>query len=279
MTKKTIATLFIIHAFTFTSTVYADTDVVTTVSVGAINMDTNIRDTLRISDTEIIDGTVTNNRKSKVDTSGAEIAITVISDNLYFGFNTLITGQSASDYSNHYVQVHPSLETDEFIANPETVSLTSYNAYAGYSIANNMRLYGGFTQGKSNAGEEMFIEEFGPFVGFQYINGLGPSSSITFDISYSSLNTELNLKENGDNYFSAGNQDGYTIDADTTGFSYSITWLKSLDRGRSFFIKLKFVDLDIENGSVAVTGPLDGVGTASVDGSKTIASLSLGMGF
>jgi len=264
-------------------TAEAETDVVTSIAVSAINIDTKINDSLLINDDFVTNGTVTNRRRSEVDTSGAEIGITVIQDSFYFGFTTLITGQTASDFSSRYVQNHPDLgNIDETISNPETVSLTSYSAYIGTSILDNMRLYGGYTTGKSHAGEEYFLEESGPFVGFQFVNGLGSSSSLTFDVSYSALNSELNLKdfdENDESYHSTGNQDGYTIDAETTGFSYSVTWLRSLDRGRSFYIKFKYVDLDIENGSVAITGANNAIGTASVDGSKEVTSLSLGMGF
>lgn len=257
----------------------AETDVVTTISVGMINIDTQIQDRLLISDTATTNGTVTNDRRSKINTSGSELAITVINDDYYFGFTTLLTGQSASDYSNHYVQDHPSMGTDDYIANPESVSLTSYSAYVGRSFADNMRFYGGMTLGKSNAGEEMFLEERGPFIGVQYIKRSSSNSSLTFDVSYSALTTTLSLKENGENYFSAGNQDGYTIDADTTGFSASMTWLKALDRGRSFFVKLKYVDFSIDDGSTDITGPLNATGTVSVSGNKSVTTLNLGMGF
>ena len=143
-----------------------------------------------------------------------------------------------------------------------------------------MRLYGGYTSGKSHAGEEMLVEEQGPFIGAQYVHVLNGSSTLTFDVSYSALNTELNLKDFEDNdepYMSKGNQDGYTIDADTTGFSYSLTWLHDLDRGRSLYYKIKYVDLDIEDGSFDITGQFNATGTASV--SKTLISFTLGMGF
>ena len=261
----------------------AETDVITSISVSVLSIDTKINDTLTITDDFVTDGKVTNKRRSQVDTSAAEIGITVIEESFYYGFSTLITGQSASDYSSRYTQDHPSLgNRDVLTENPETVSITSYSAYLGTLVSDNMRLYGGYTTGKSHAGEEMFVEEQGPFIGAQYVHVLSGSSTLTFDVSYSALSTELNLKDFEDNdepYMSKGNQDGYTIDADTTGFSYSLTWLHALDRGRSYYYKLKYVDLDIEDGSVDITGQLNATGTASVSGSKSFTSFSLGMGF
>lgn len=260
----------------------AETDVVTSISVSTLSIDTAINDRLTISDDFVTNGSVQNRRRSKVDTSGTEIGITVIEEGFYYGFTTMLTGQSVSDYSSRYTQNHPDFgNRDEFISTPETVSITSYSAYMGTRVADNMRVYGGFTTGKTHAGEEYFFEETGPFIGAQYIIPLD-DSSLTLDLSYSVLASEINLKDfdgNDEPYVSVGNQDGYTIDADTTGFSFSMTWLRGLDRGRSYYFRLKFVELDIDNGSVAITGDANATGTAEVSGSKSVSSLALGMGF
>ena len=270
-------------AIAVSSQVFAETDIVTTISVSTMNIDTKLNDSLTISDDFVTNGKISHKRRSEVDTSGAEIGITVIEDSFYFGFTTLLTGESASDYSSRYIQNHPDTgNRDLQVSNPENVSITSYSAYAGTRVGDNMRVYGGYTTGKTNAGEEYFTEDSGPFLGAQYIHQIDGSTTLTFDLSYSNLSSDIDLKDSEDNdesYVSSGNQDGYSIDADTTGYSFSVTWLRGLDRGRSYYFRLKAVDLDIDGGSVAITGPENATGRARVSGSKTMTSLILGMGF
>ena len=274
-------------AIAASSQVFAETDIVTTIAVSSMNIDTKLSDQLTISDDFVTNGKISHKRRSEIDTSGAEIGITVIEDSFYYGFTTLLTGQSASDYSSRYVQNHPDFgNRDLKVSNPENVSITSYSAYAGTRVGDNMRVYGGFTTGKTNAGEEYFIDESGPFIGAQYVYQIDGSTTVTLDLSYSNLSSDIDLKDSEDNdeeldesYVSSGNQDGYSVDADTTGYSFSVTWLRGLDRGRSYYFRFKAVDLDIEGGSVSITGPENATGRANVSGSKTMASLILGMGF
>eukprot|EP00494_Astrolonche_serrata_P025415 UN25676 len=94
-------------AWVLSSQVFAETDIVTTISVSAMNIETRLNDSLTITDDFVTDGKVSHKRRSEVDTSGAEIGITVIEDSFYFGFTTLLTGDTASDYSSRYVQNHP----------------------------------------------------------------------------------------------------------------------------------------------------------------------------
>jgi hypothetical protein len=70
----------------------------------------------------------------------------------------------------------------------------------------------------------------------------------------------------------------HTIISTNRAISVSAAWLKALDRGRSFFIRLKFIDLVLA-GSTSVRGIGGGTGTAIIDGSQFSTNLSLGMGF
>jgi hypothetical protein len=279
MNTNRIAQSLAFAAMVLSLSAIAETDVVTTIGVGPLNIDTDLQDRISFRDDLTAAGSVKNTRSSSVNSSAAEVGVTVVNEGFYMGFTTMLVGQSASDYSNHYVQVHPTLDADEMAANPETMSVTSYSGYLGKSLGDSLRIYGGYTTGKNNAGEEFFFEESGPFLGAQYVVPIS-GGALTLDLSYSLLSADIDLKDFGEQYFSAGNQDGYSISADAKGFSYSVTWLKSLDRGRSFFMRLKLVDLSIDNGSVAVTGEdNNAIGTATVEGSKQIMTLILGMGF
>lgn len=56
-------------------------------------------------------------------------------------------------------------------------------------------------------------------------------------------------------------------------------FLRDLDRGRFYCFRFKTVDLDIDSGSVAITGAENATGRASVSGSKALTTFTLGMGF
>ena len=95
---------------------------------------------------------------------------------------------------------------------------------------------------------------------------------------YSTLDTKLVLKD--DDFLNKKNPDGHSFDTNTVGFGYSLTYLKSLDRGRSFFVRLKLVDLDLKKVSGAVANADNTqVGTATLNGNQQITNLSLGMAF
>ena len=101
-----------------------------------------------------------------------------------------------------------------------------------------------------------------------------------FLLAVPNLKTNTFLKDDDYRNTGSNNEDGHDINADTTGFSYALTWLKSLDRGRSFFIRLKVKDFKIDSGSTGVQDALGNfVGTATISGTQRLTSLNFGMAF
>lgn len=259
MSDKTGIILFML--LNFSAAVYAksEVDVVTTVSVAVINADLNISEVIKHSG-----GTATRIKTSKPEIQGAEVGVTLIDDKYYYGFNTQITGQSVSKFND--------IQDGTSNISSDLNTRSSFNVFAGYSAFENGSLYLGLTKGTSSYGDKVSTKEVGPFIGGRYAFRPGASSSLTFDMAYSKLGTSFELKD--DTYKNPGNPDGHNISTDATGFSYSLTWLKSLDRGRSFFVRLKQVNLGIKSGSTNVTN-----GVATISGHQNMTSLNFGMAF
>jgi hypothetical protein len=113
------------------------------------------------------------------------------------------------------------------------------------------------------------------FAGASYIIQYGASYSFAFDISYMNSSSLVQVAET----FEQGAVHEY--DADVTGLSYSVTWLNALDRGRSFYVRLKYRDLNYDGtSSFLYSGSISDVGLiTNIDGDQTITSLSIGIGF
>jgi hypothetical protein len=244
-------------------------DVITNVSVNIINLDLSLDDVIRSTATNAV--VSTQKKNTKPDLQGAEVGVGLIDGDLYYGFSTLITGQSVSRFSN---------DVDGTVTkSPELNIRSAFDVFVGYSVFDNGSVYLGLTKGTSSYGDKVSTKELGPFLGVRYAHRIGSSSSVTFNLSYSQLKTELELKD--DAYINVNNEDGYSISTDSVGFSYTLTWLKSLDRGRSFFVRLKGIDLTIENGQTSVTdsGTKTNSFIATVGGRQKMISISFGVGF
>ena len=247
----------------------SEVDVLTTVSVGTVDMDLEISESLIFPNDTSINRNKTRTARSKGQ--GAEIGVTVIDHKFYYGFTTQLKGQTVTDIKIDTTGFNSGQDSSE-----EIISRSSYSAYAGYSISDNVSLYAGITSGASSFGDEVILDDDGPFIGAKYVIRLGSYSSLTFDLSYSNLTTELTVKD--DDLLA----EEYASDIDTQGLSYSATWLRSLDRGRSFFVRLKVIEFSFD-GSLPVidqaAASINPDGSVTFDGSQTLTSLSLGMGF
>ncbi|MFV1984988.1 MAG: hypothetical protein ACC657_15680, partial [Thiohalomonadales bacterium] len=243
-------------------------DVLTTISVGAINMDLNIYETFT-ANWGTFDGD-TRDISIKSNIPAAELGVTVLANKFYYGFNVLITGQSVAHYN--LSSFDRSNNTTTNTSSQEVTSRSSYSIYTGYSFQDNISLYGGLSFGTGGYGQEVFIDEFGPFIGGRYTFRFGATSNLNFDLSYSFINTETTIRN--EDYVSAQ----YTVTSTNSALSFSTTWLKALDRGRSFFVKLKLINLALD-GSTNVEATAGGTGIVTISGNQILMSLSLGMGF
>ncbi len=243
-----------------------DVDVITIISVGTINMQLDVNERYTVGSGSF--GGDTRKLSSNPKISAIEVGVTVLDGSFYYGFNTLATGQSVARYD---VDVFDSSASTITTTNTqEVISRTFNSAYTGYSFQDNLSLYGGLTFGTGNYGDEVFIDEFGPFVGGRYAINLSATSTINLELSLSLVNTEITFKDLG--------FDPYTIKSTDRSMSYSATWLRALDRGRSFFVRFKIIDLEL-SGNTGITQTGGGSGTATIDGSQILTMLSLGMGF
>ena len=92
------------------------------------------------------------------------------------------------------------------------------------------------------------------------------------------MNTGLVIKD--DDYTNGNGDDGHNLDTSSAGVSGSMTWVKSLDRGRSFFVRLKLNSFAIKEKSIAVVDTANTrTGTATVTGTQKLVGLNFGMAF
>ncbi len=246
--------------------VYAenDVDVITIISVGAMNMQLDLQE--NYSSTTGNPNGATRDIKSNPKISGTEVGVTVLYNKFYYGFTTLSTGQAVARFDVNSTTSGPLITTNS----QEVISRTSNSLYTGYSYTDNIGFYGGLTYGTGNYGDEIFIDEFGPFIGGRYAINLSSTSTVNLELSTSLVNTETTFNDPGFN--------PYSVKATNLAFSYSATWLRALDRGRSFFVKLKIIDLAL-SGSAGYQENAGKKGNVTIDGSQLITSMSLGMGF
>ncbi len=259
--------ILVVVLFCFSINVSAknNIDVVSSISVSLMNMDLNLKENIPHSG----GGTSTRDKNIKPELQGTEISVSVLDDKNYYGFSTQVMGQTVAKYTDNIDgTITPSSEVS---------SLTSFNIFTGYSFENHVSIYAGLTKGTSSYGDKVKLAYTGPFIGSRYALRLSPTSSVTFDLSYTVLNTGLVIKD--DDYTNGNGDDGHNLDTSSAGVSGSMTWVKSLDRGRSFFVRLKLNNFAIKEKSIAVDRTAGGTGTATVTGTQKLVGLNFGMAF
>lgn len=263
--KNVMGVTWVVVLMSLSSIVTAknELDIVTSVTVNMINLDLDL--------TERVSLGAVKRKQTSPELQGIDIGVSVLDDKLYYGFTTQTTGRSVADYKED----NSGTITDSSQINDRS----SFSVFAGYRVFDSGSVYLGLSKGTSTFGDQLSFDEEGPFVGLRYSFRLGATSSLSLDASYSNLQTSIFLKD--DDYFNAGsnNEDGHNIDTDTTGFSYSLTWIKSLDRGRSFFIRLKAKDFDVESGTASIVDGASNTGTATITGTQKVTSLNFGVAF
>jgi len=238
-------------------------DIITTVSVNLINMDMSVTDNISIDDAK--------QKQTRPDLQGIEVGLTLIDADMYYGFSTQATGQSVADYTESI----PGTTTPSTQLN----NRSAFNMFAGYRISDKFSVYLGLTKGTSSFGDQMNFNETGPFVGARYAYRINATSSLTFDASYSSLTTDIFLKDEDFLNLGSNNEDGHDVSTDSEGFSYSVTWIRSLDRGRSFFIRLKVQDFELQTVDTDIENLISTPGISTVSGDQKITSVNFGVAF
>jgi hypothetical protein len=246
-------------------------DVVTTISVGPMNIQVDIDETFTSNNGAPFDKDYRNITTS-ANTPATEIGVTILDDNLYYGLSMLITGQTVARLDVNTFDNNDIGNEFKSESTQQVVSKSSYSLYSGYSFTDNYSFYGGLTFSSSGFGDRVFIDEFGPYVGGRYTLKYSPTILLNFDLSLSVVNTEITL----DDKISSVD---HTIKSTTGSYSLSTTWLKALDRGRSFFIRLKIANLKIEGSETVKNNIGTTTGTATISGNKLETSINLGMGF
>lgn len=261
---KLLATMLL--CFSGTTFAESNIDVITTISAGITNFEYDLHEeivSIPLNAEYTIGDSTSLEFAPKLQHT--EIGITLIDDNLYYGFSALITGQALSE--DRRTVTTNAAGTSEFLELMDS-TYSTYNLLLGYAISENFSAYAGLTSSSGNIGDIVALAADGPFIGARYGYRINSSSSLSLDVSYSSIDTEFAFR----NIFNTG----YKSNADTEGFSYALTWVKSLDRGRSFFIRLKLINLESQG-----HGRFRHAGLAStkLDAEQKITSFSVGMGF
>lgn len=267
MNKATIQFVLNAMIFSFCGLAWGDNkiDVVTSISVGMLDTDYTFSEDI-IGGTLAPTGMVVERTFASSQVQSMEVGVTVVDNNIYYGFTSLIAGQSNGDYREWVGGTS--------IGNGSTQVMTrsSGSGYIGYSGFENIGLYGGYTYGKAGVGAKINIEDDGPFVGVKYTHFFGSYSTLTFDLSYSYLQSEINIEG------IAGTSQRFEIDTNTSGTSLSLTWVRAMDRGRSFFVRYNIKDMSIAEAGINYTGPYVGT-SATIIGTQNMSALSIGVGF
>lgn len=250
----------------------SDVDVVTTITAGVTNVEYDLFEIVTTTNSALGITFYAGNSKVNIYNSSiqfAEIGVTLLDWPLYYGFTTLIAGQAISDRQ----LISNTGFNNIFTATPidkQSSTYSTYNIFAGYAVMDSLSIYGGLTSNTTNIGSAYVFKGQGPFIGMRYAYQLSANSSLTFDFSYLSGETDFATTEDEFGL-------GYSADLNSQGFSYSLTWLRSLDRGRTFFIRLKLTDMEFDGTGTTSDG--FGTGEVRIDGNQSFTRVSFGMGF
>lgn len=239
--KANIFSLVLLMAVT--SPVMSDIDVITSISNTVTFSEFEIQETaLTISG---VIGSATGDiqyREASVVTNGADVGVTVIDGLYFYGFTSFINGQGLSDYEIDTFDAGTSVYSDDIVNTRVPMSRSSYSLIIGWSITDEFAGYLGFTSGNSSYGDRVDMDDSGGFFGARFIQRLSLKTSLSYNVAYTILFSQMEM--NGDELFD--NSKSYSLNADAQGLSFSATWLRSLDRARSFFLRFKISSMEYE---------------------------------
>lgn len=141
-----------------------------------------------------------------------------------------------------------------------------YSISAGVRIGDRFSVYGGLTSGQTLIGS-IVAEDAGPFIGTRYTLFSNSNSSLFINAGYANLAGTISF----DNV--AGSI-AFNSSGTTSGFNYGITWLTTLDGGRSIFLRLK--NKDYKTTGTHYSGGLTGSGIRS---EHSVLTFSAGIAF
>ncbi len=245
-----------------------DIQVLTNISVDVTAIDISIEESFSNSGNPTWDGST---EKRTIDTTSASstLGVNVIKGRLNIGMTALISGVEPSNVDGQTVLGGGSMTTNSVDAD---ISRTNYSFLAGYTFYDNWLGYGGYCFSTIQAGSTFTFEDKGIFLGAKYSHRFGASSSLTFNAAYAKLSSSIELKNNS-------LLNNYQIDGDSDGVSLGATWLYSLDRGRSFYVRITHSIMDFSGSKHGVSPALSTIGDVSVNAEQKYTTFSLGMGF
>lgn len=245
-----------------------DIQVVTNISVDVSNIDIKVKESFSNSGNATWDGS-TEKRTIKSGSASSTLGVSVIKGKLSVGLTTLISGTEPSEIEGKTSLAGGSSRSNVVDA---TISRTSYSLLAGYSFHDDWSAYGGYTFSATQVGSTFTFEDNGIFLGAKHYYRIGASNSLVFNAAYSISSSSIELKNNS-------LLNNYQIEGDSQGISLGATWLYSLDRGRSFYVRVKYTKFEFDDTKNGVSPALSTTGDVAVDATQTYTTLSLGMGF
>lgn len=269
--KKKYQYLIIVPAVLITSNVsFAEDDiqVVTNLSVDITSFDIKINETFNNSGNPTWDGS-TETRSISTESASSTLGVNVLIGDFNFGLTALITGSEPAVIEGTTVLANGSTTSNSVNA---AISRTSYNILAGYRFSDSWSAYGGYILASTQVGDTFTFDDNGFFLGAKYILRTGASSSLTFNAAYSLTDSSIDLQNNS-------LLNNYRIEGDADAISLGVTWLYSLDRGRSFYIRLKHSILELDGTQSGVSPAIGASGDVNVTSEQTYTTFSLGMGF
>lgn len=242
--------------------------VLTNLSVNVDSLDIDVKESFSGSGQATWDGS-TATRTISSDSSSSTLGVTVIKGRFNAGLTALVAGVDPAVVEGSIILGDGTTISSAADAD---VSRNGYSLRGGYAISDSWSIYAGFTSSSVQAGDTFTFEDDGPFLGVNYIYRTSASTSFNVNVAYSLLDSTIDLKNNT-------LLNSYQVDGDTDGIRVGLTWLYSLDRGRSFYVRYTYTRLEFDGLASGVSPALATVGDSTVEAERTLSVISLGMGF
>lgn len=245
-----------------------DIQIVTNVSVDVTSFDIQVDESFGGSGSATWDNSIESRSISNVSASST-LGVNIIKGDMSYGMTALISGSEPAGIEGR-TRFGGGSSTKNSV--DSVINRTSYSFLSGYRLNNNYSAYAGYTFQTTQSGSTFTFEDNGVFIGAKYGMRTSASSSLTFNAAYSLTASAIEVKNNsllGD----------YQMDGNANAYSLGATWLYSLDRGRSFYFRVKHSVLQLDGRKNGVSPALNVSGSVKVTAEQAYTTFSLGMGF
>jgi len=179
-------------------------------------------------------------------------------------FKTLNVSLAAA-YGNAYLAAayespfsdHQDLSFESRFQYDDRFTRSDANLTVGYRVWPWLNVFGGYLHGKSELQrvqyqslvlDELFIfryNETGPFAGVSLSHSFSKHGTLSFSVAYAKLDGKVTFIRNGYEF--------KFPTADTSGFSYSLLWIGSLDSTLSYRVGIKATRYEIDFSNFSTT--------------------------